>query len=363
MRIVNLRDRRSAGKRWSAAFIAAVTAVCCLSSSETAEASPSSKEEPMAAKIKAETAEEIFAARKALYDQISAVTHIPWFRLAAIDQYERTMTRVHPKDRKHPDRLIGIFVPPTRWAGPLNPDKEDTNPTSIRVFSGIGRDGNGDGIADPNNDLDLLYSIATKLGPYGHSQEDFSIGLWAYYQNSRAVQRVEQYSKLYETFGKLDLFEHAFPLPIKSDYSYRSTFGMGRSWGGRRIHEGTDLFADYGVPVRSTCYGVIEIKGWNKYGGWRIGIRDLNNQYHYYAHLQGFDKGIKLGDVVRPGQTIGWVGSSGYGKPGTQGKFPPHLHYGIYRDTGLTEWSFDPYPLLKQWEREEMRRPKKKTRS
>lgn len=296
---------------------------------------------------------EIFAARRILYDRISAVTQIPWYRLAAIDQYERTLTRVHPKDRKHPDRVIGIFVPTTAWSGPLNPNQEDTHPATIELYSGIGLDGDGDGKADPNNNMDLLYSISSRLKPYGHSSDDFAIGLWAYYENSRSVQRIMQYAKIYEKFGKLDLFSHAFPLPIGNNYSYRSTFGMGRSWGGYRIHEGTDLFAGYGVPVRSTCYGVVELKGWNKYGGWRIGIRDLNNHYHYYAHLQGFDKGVKAGDVVTPGQTIGWVGSSGYGKPGTQGKFPPHLHYGIYRDTGLSEWSFDPYPLLKHWENEE----------
>lgn len=293
---------------------------------------------------------DIFSSRKELYDRISAVTQIPWYRLAAIDQYERTLTRVHPKDRKHDERIIGIFVPPTAWTGPLNPNQEDTFPATIEMYSGLGRDGDGDGKADPNNNMDLLFSISSKLKTSGHSSDDFAIGLWSYYQNSRAVQRVMQYSKIYKKFGKLDLFDHSFPLPVGNNYSYRSTFGMGRSWGGYRIHEGTDLFAGYGVPVRSTCYGVVELKGWNKYGGWRIGIRDLNNHYHYYAHLQGFDKSVKAGDVVTPGQTIGWVGSSGYGKPGTQGKFPPHLHYGIYRDTGLSEWSFDPYPLLKHWE-------------
>ncbi|WP_054958229.1 M23 family metallopeptidase [Paenibacillus dakarensis] len=296
---------------------------------------------------------DVFSSRRILYDRVSALTQIPWYRLAAIDQYERTLTSVHPKDRKHPERLTGIFVQPAVWSGPLNPNLEDTHPSSISLFNGMGQDGDGDGIADPNNDMDLLYSISSKLKPHGHSMDDFAIGLWAYYQNGRSVQRIMQYSKLYEKFGKLDLFKHSFPLPIGNNYSYRSTFGMGRNWGGYRIHEGTDLFAGYGVPVRSTCYGIIELKGWNKYGGWRIGIRDLNNYYHYYAHLQGFDKNIKAGDIVVPGQSIGWVGSSGYGKPGTQGKFPPHLHYGIYRDTGLTEWSFDPYPLLKHWENQE----------
>jgi len=111
--------------------------------------------------------------------------------------------------------------------------------------------------------------------------------------------------------------------------------------------------------VRSTCYGIVEVKGWNPYGGWRLGIRDLNNIYHYYAHLSGYDKIIQVGSVVKPGQVVGWVGSSGYGKPGTQGKFPPHLHYGVYRDRGLMEWSFDPYPSLRQWENEDRRKLKK----
>ena len=31
----------------------------------------------------------------------------------------------------------------------------------------------------------------------------------------------------------------------------------------------------------------------------------------------------------------GGVGSSGYGPPGTSGKFPPHLHYGMYKDKSV----------------------------
>ncbi|MBD2786716.1 peptidase M23, partial [Xenorhabdus sp. 3] len=46
-------------------------------------------------------------------------------------------------------------------------------------------------------------------------------------------------------------------------------------------------------------------------------------------------------------------GSTGYGPPGTAGKFPPHLHFGIYKDNGYTEWAFDPYMHLSLWERKE----------
>ncbi len=65
------------------------------------------------------------------------------------------------------------------------------------------------------------------------------------------------------------------------------------------------------------------MKGWNRFGGWRIGIRDINNTYHYFAHLNGFTKGLKVGEIVEPGQVIGSVGATGYGPPGTSGKFRP----------------------------------------
>ncbi|CAI6038625.1 M23 family metallopeptidase [Cohnella sp. JJ-181] len=295
-------------------------------------------------------------ARRELYDRVAAITGLTWQKVAAIDQYERTMSRLRPKERPLGAQAIsGAYVAPERWAGELNPNAEDRLPLSIGFFGGIGRDGSGDGQADRHNDVDRLYTVVRQTMLQGPGADNMAIGLWEYYQNPRAVQRVQQFDKLYAAFGTLNLSKHAFPLPLNSVYSYRSTWGNRRGWGGVRVHEGTDIFAGQGVPVRSTCYGVVEVKGWNKFGGWRIGIRDIDNLYHYYAHLSGFDKSIHTGDVVEPGRVIGWVGSSGYGRPGTQGKFPPHLHYGVYRDRGLVEWAFDPYPMLHSWERAERR--------
>ncbi|GIP17172.1 L-Ala--D-Glu endopeptidase [Paenibacillus montaniterrae] len=308
---------------------------------------------------KQRSAEEIFATRFELYNSLSVMTELPWQWIAAIDQYERTLSKAKPKARPQLGELTGIFVDERKWSGPLNPDTADEQPASITLFNGIGRDGDGDGLASRSNDIDLLSSVLHLVGQHGHNKDNILIGLWDYYQNARAVKRIEQFHQLYEHYGKLDLFEHAFPLPLGSTYSYRDTWGARRGWGGRRIHEGTDIFAGHGTPVRSTCYGVIEVKGWNRYGGWRVGIRDLNNHYHYYAHLSGFTKELQSGQIVEPGQVIGWVGSSGYGKPGTSGKFPPHLHYGMYSDRGLIEWAFDPYPSLKRWENEERRRLRK----
>lgn len=288
-----------------------------------------------------------------LLQSASALTGVDWTYLAAIDQYERTLNQANPNTRPKYDGLIAIHFSPEQWAGALNPNKEDQSPQSIAFFGGVGKDGSGDGKADRYNDMDRLMTMAVHLASFGPSNDDIRQALWAHYQNDRSVTRIEQFHKIMETFQSLDLFGHVFPLPLNVNYSYRSTWGASRGYGGRRIHEGTDIFAGYGVPVHSTCYGIIEVMGWNRFGGWRVGIRDLNNVYHYFAHLSGFNKQWKEGDVVKPGDVIGWVGSSGYGKPGTQGKFPPHLHYGMYRDNGWVDWSFDPYPYLRKWEQEQ----------
>lgn len=301
------------------------------------------KEEP--------TQEEIVQQRMAHYVQFDELL-IPWHFLAAIDQYERNLQSVRKDIPKRDSSIISIQFSDEYWSGALNPVRDDTRPETISYFGGMGLDGNGDGVASPKDDIDTIFSMATFLSKFGTTDEDFKLALWEYYGSELAVNQIFTISKMYSHFKTIELDDHTFPLPTNYDYSYRSTWGDNRGWGGRRIHEGTDVFASYGTPVLSTSYGVVEIKGWNQFGGWRIGIRDNHNSYHYYAHLGSYNKKIKVGDLVEPGTVLGTVGSSGYGKEGTSGKFPPHLHYGIYKFNGRTEWAFDPYPSLLQWERQ-----------
>ena len=289
--------------------------------------------------------------RMELYKRVEDSTQLPWYYIAAFDQYERSI-RLSRKDLPAPGTL-GILIPADKWSGLTNPNKEDNNPLTISFFGGIGMDGDQDGKADRSNDFDQLASINQYLLSFGADKDNFRIGIWEYYKRDRAVSIIMGNAKLFKKHQTIDLQKKAFPVPIGSHYTYHSTWGVARGWGGRRTHEGTDIFADYGLPVRSTCYGIVELKGWNKFGGWRIGIRDINNTYHYFAHLNGFAKNIKVGTMVEPGTLLGGVGSTGYGPPGTSGKFPPHLHYGMYKENGRTEWSFDPYPYLRLWEKTE----------
>ncbi|MFC5772988.1 M23 family metallopeptidase [Ectobacillus antri] len=297
--------------------------------------------------------EEIYKERMTLYKQMEALSLIPWEYYAAIDQYERNVRSVRRDIPKKETGVISIYFTPEWWGGYINPNQDDKNPYTIGLYGGMGRDGDGDGYADRNNDKDILYTMSTVLGQFGNDREHIKIMLWEHYKRSKTVDMIIGYAKMFKHYKRLDVIGNAFPMPVRSNHSYRSTFGDRRSFGGRRMHEGTDIFAGYGVPVRATCYGIVELKGWNRLGGWRIGIRDLQNNYHYYAHLGGFSKDVQIGKIVEPGKVIGFVGSSGYGPPGTSGKFPPHLHYGMYKDNGRIEWAFDPYIHLANWERKE----------
>ena len=62
--------------------------------------------------------------------------------------------------------------------------------------------------------------------------------------------------------------------------------------------------------------------------------------------MQGVDFSA-IGDTISAGDILGFMGNSGYGKEGTIGKFPVHLHLGIYIPTLYTdEMSVNPYHIL-----------------
>ncbi|RLL47117.1 M23 family metallopeptidase [Oceanobacillus piezotolerans] len=281
----------------------------------------------------------------ALYKKTETLTQIPWIYFAAIDNFERNI-----QDSNEPEKVVSINIPDEIWFG-IGNSGSNTDTQIINIFEGKGKDGNGDGKAEIDNPEDILYTMANLLLEYGPTEDDIKIGLWNYYKRDLTVQTIMNTSKVFRRFGDINLTDRDFPVNIRYNYSYRNTWGDRRGFGGLRMHEGTDIFADYGTPVHSTTYGVVEVMGWNLYGGWRIGIRDIYNIYHYYAHMSGFQEDLQVGQVLKPGDVIGSVGSSGYGPPGTSGKFPPHLHYGMYKDNGYSEFSFDPFPYLNKWER------------
>jgi len=138
--------------------------------------------------------------------------------------------------------------------------------------------------------------------------------------------------------------------PFAQDIHYDFADGWGEARSDDRKHEGIDIFADMGTPIRSVCAGTVEKKGWLTLGGWRIGIRgDDDDIYYYYAHMSAYAD-QEVGDRVEQGEIIGYVGDSGYGPEGTTGQFVAHLHFGMYQGKDDTEKAFSPYPFLCLWD-------------
>lgn len=87
-----------------------------------------------------------------------------------------------------------------------------------------------------------------------------------------------------------------------------------------KAHKGVDFAAPKGTPVFATGDGTIERASYHRAYGNLVTIRHKNNVKTRYAHLSGFAKKMKKGRSVTKGQTIGYVGSTGYATG-------PHLHY------------------------------------
>lgn len=125
----------------------------------------------------------------------------------------------------------------------------------------------------------------------------------------------------------------------------RMRFENGR-WVQDGVHEGNDIFAEPGTPVRAVLGGRIEQIGWLFYSGWRVGVRGDDGRYWFYAHMRRFAPGLSIGDRVEAGTQLGEVGNTGYGEdPGHFDEFTYHLHIGIQETDGT--WS-NPYPLMKR---------------
>ena len=124
--------------------------------------------------------------------------------------------------------------------------------------------------------------------------------------------------------------------PVASGYGYShcDDFGVSRSFGFQRKHLGNDLMGSLGSPIVAVEGGIVEAMGWNRYGGWRVGIRSFDSRrYYYYAHLKKdtpFAPGLQEGDVVQAGDLIGFMGRTGYSdRENVNNIETVHLHFGL----------------------------------
>jgi murein DD-endopeptidase MepM/ murein hydrolase activator NlpD/SH3-like domain-containing protein len=131
-----------------------------------------------------------------------------------------------------------------------------------------------------------------------------------------------------------------FPVSQHGRGNIGSVFGDPRD-GGRRQHEGVDIFAPRETPVLAVENGTA-IPSSSRLGGNTVWLRGAGKSY-YYAHLEraAFDsrKSVSAGDV------IGYVGNTGNAVT-----TPPHLHFGIYAGNRRAI-NPDPYLVDRIWDK------------
>jgi murein DD-endopeptidase MepM/ murein hydrolase activator NlpD len=125
----------------------------------------------------------------------------------------------------------------------------------------------------------------------------------------------------------------------------QDTFSDSRALG--RAHEAIDIMAPKGTRVFAVEDGTIAKLFRSVAGGITIYQFDPSGEYtYYYAHLDSYASGLREGQIVKRGQTIGYVGSTG-----NASESAPHLHFAIFKLGPDHKWwqgeAINPYPLLK----------------
>lgn len=139
----------------------------------------------------------------------------------------------------------------------------------------------------------------------------------------------------------------ALLLPVAgiSPSQLTDTFNDARG-GGTRVHEALDIMAPRGTPVLAAVDGKVEKLFNSDAGGLTVYQFDPTGTYcYYYAHLDTYAAGLREGQLLKRGDVIGTVGSTGNANPDG-----PHLHFAIFLLGPEKRWHegtpVNPYPLL-----------------
>ena len=150
-----------------------------------------------------------------------------------------------------------------------------------------------------------------------------------------ASDRLVLYARIVKLYTQEPDTRLAMPLEDVKKKEIADTWQAPRGVG--RKHEGQDIFARRGTPVLSATSGYIFNIGENNLGGQTVSVISKGGRIYYYAHLDSYASGIKIGDRVTTRTVLGYVGTTG----NAQGT-PPHLHFGVYTPSG----AINPLPML-----------------
>jgi murein DD-endopeptidase MepM/ murein hydrolase activator NlpD len=139
---------------------------------------------------------------------------------------------------------------------------------------------------------------------------------------------------------------HTLLMPVQGFDAKNLRDNFDETRGGVRKHEALDIMAARGTPVVAADDGVVTKLFRSVAGGITIYQADPSQNFiYYYAHLDRYADGLKEGQVVKRGEVIGYVGSTGNAPANA-----PHLHFTIFELGPEKKWwrgkAVNPYPYL-----------------
>ncbi len=114
--------------------------------------------------------------------------------------------------------------------------------------------------------------------------------------------------------------------PIKFQYRISSRYNLRRQiplYGKVRPHRGTDFAAAYGTPIMTTASGTVIESARRGGNGNYVKVKHNSTYTTQYLHMKR--RNVRVGDYVKQGGTIGWVGMTG----NTSG---PHVCYRFWKN-------------------------------
>ncbi len=148
------------------------------------------------------------------------------------------------------------------------------------------------------------------------------------YYNWDRIIAADSYTETEEVFEEISLTEEEnyllenmmWPLPEKSYISSYFGYREAPTKDAQTYHRGIDIPANTGTQVRAVLSGTVVAATYEYSSGNFVKIDHGNGLYTVYCHASELN--CKVGDKVKKGQTIMYVGSTGVSTG-------PHLHFGI----------------------------------
>jgi len=145
----------------------------------------------------------------AIYQQAEEIYGVPWTLLAAHHRMETIFSTMDPllspvgaegHMQFMPCTFVGWSHPSCNGLGQGDiPDEDKVNPEIIAAYGGYGVDANGDGIADPYDVEDAIFSAANYLAASGAADGELEKAIFNYNRSDKYVEDVLYFYHLYES--------------------------------------------------------------------------------------------------------------------------------------------------------------------